>query len=107
MALKLLPKGEATIEIPGADILLNELYVRIEFAGRMDGRMLEIAPMSFKNKNKFIEGKPIVTNVSMAGFQVNIDINVETQSAETAHNYAKKRFEELGFDVVIELNSES
>jgi hypothetical protein len=37
MALIIKPKGENTIEIPGADIQLQELYVRIEFAGRADG----------------------------------------------------------------------
>jgi hypothetical protein len=103
MALILKPKGEATIDIPGADISFKELYVRIEFAGRMDGKLLEIAPMSFMNRDKFIEGKPIVTNVPTTGFHVNIDVEIEAQSLETAHKYAKKRFEELGYEVSIDL----
>lgn len=103
MALIIKPKGQNIIEIPGADIQLESLYVRIDFGGRADGKTIEFAPSSFKSKEKFVEGKSIVTNIPMQGMAVNIDTSIEVQSVETAHKYAKLYFEQLGYDVTIEL----
>jgi hypothetical protein len=105
MALIIKPKGTNTIEIPGADIQLVDLYVRIEFAGRADGKSIEFAPMGYKSKAKFIEGKPLPTNIQMQTLQVEIDTAVESQSIETAHKYAKLYFEQLGYDVIVDLQS--
>ena len=103
MALIIKPKDKNVIEIPGADIQLKELYVRIEFAGRADGKSIEFAPMGFLSKAKFDEGKPVTTNLVMQTLSTPIDTTVEKQSVETAHKYAKLYFEQLGYDVTIEL----
>jgi hypothetical protein len=104
MALILKPKKEKKIEIPGTDIELQSLYVRIDFAGRMNGVLMEIAPMSFQNKQKFIEQNPVLTTVQMNNLSINIDTAIEEQSVSSAHKYAKIAFEQLGYEVEIDLN---
>ena len=105
MALILKPKKENKIEIPGTDIELESLYVRIDFAGRMNGVLMEIAPMSFQNKQKFIEQKAVQSSVQMHTFSINIDNAIEEQSVSTAHKYAKIAFEQLGYEVEVDLNN--
>lgn len=98
MALIIEPKGEKKIEIPGLDIELPSLYVRLETANRADGKTVEIAFISCKNKEKFIEGKQCITSVPTGNIKIELE-STETQSIITAHIAAKNYFEQLGYTV--------
>jgi len=101
MGLIVRPTNEKKIEIPGLDIELESLYVRIEFAGRTDGNTIEIAPIQYRDKDKFKQNKPCISNVPMHGFKVVIN-EEESQSIDTALKYAKEAYKQLGYEVEIE-----
>ena len=101
MGLFIRPTEEKTIKISGTDIELNEVYGRIEFVGRQDGKTLEIATTTFVNKQTYAEGKPIFTDIPQGNFYTQLE-NGEVQSIQTALNYAKIGFEQLGYVVSID-----
>ncbi len=91
------------ITIIGTQIELPEVYGRIEFAARTDGKTLEISLNTYASKEAFKSGASIIsTSVPMGNFSVEISPN-ENQSTETAHNYTKAVLEQLGFEVIIDL----
>jgi hypothetical protein len=101
MGLFIRPTEEKTIKISGTDIELNEVYGRIEFVGRQDGKTLEIATTTFVNKQTYAEGKPIFTDIPQGNFYTQLE-NGEVQSIQTALDYAKIGFEQLGYEVTID-----
>ena len=101
MGLFIRPTQEKTIKISGTDIELNEVYGRIEFVGRQDGKTLEIATTTFVNKQTYTEGKPIFTDIPQGNFYTQLE-NGEVQSIQTALDYAKIGFEQLGYVVSID-----
>jgi hypothetical protein len=101
MGLFIRPTEEKTIKISGTDIELNEVYGRIEFVGRQDGKTLEIATTTFVNKQTYTEGKPIFTDIPQGNFYTQLE-NGEVQSIQTALDYAKIGFEQLGYVVSID-----
>jgi hypothetical protein len=101
MGLFIRPTEEKTIKISGTDIELNEVYGRIEFVGRQDGKTLEIATTTFVNKQTYAEGKPIFTDIPQGNFYTQLE-NGEVQSIQTALDYAKIGFEQLGYVVSID-----
>jgi len=101
MGLFIRPTQEKTIKISGTDIELNEVYGRIEFVGRQDGKTLEIATTTFVNKETYQEGKPIFTDIPQGNFYSQLQVG-EEQTVQTALNYAKLGFEQLGYEVVID-----
>ena len=101
MGLFIRPTEEKTIKISGTDIELNEVYGRIEFVGRQDGKTLEIATTTFVNKQTYTEGKPIFTDIPQGNFYTQLEIG-EVQSIQTALDYAKIGFEQLGYEVTID-----
>ena len=103
MGLFIRPTEEKTIKISGTDIELNEVYGRIEFVGRQDGKTLEIATTTFVNKQTYTEGKPIFTDIPQGNFYTQLEIG-EVQSIQTALDYAKIGFEQLGYVVSIDPN---
>jgi hypothetical protein len=103
MGLFITPTEEKTIKISGTDIELNEVYGRIEFVGRQDGKTLEIATTTFVNKQTYTEGKPIFTDIPQGNFYIQLQ-NGEVQSIQTALDYAKIGFEQLGYIVTIDPN---
>jgi len=94
---------ENSITIVGTDIALKSVYGRIEFAGRADGKTLEIAVSTYASKEAF-ESKASVlsTNVQQGSFTVEIQAT-EMQSIDTAHEYGKQAFEQLGYTVIIDM----
>ena len=93
----------AKIIITGTTIELPEVYCRIEFAGRADGKTLEIALSTYANKEAFKSGASIIsTSVPMGNVTVELQEG-ETQSVETAHEHCKIVLEQQGFEVIIDL----
>jgi len=88
------------IKIAGTVIDMTEVYGRIEFAGRADGITLEIAVSTYVSEATFQQGMPIYTDVQQGSFQVQIAAG-EIQSLDTALNYAKIAYEQLGYNVEI------
>lgn len=89
------------IKISGTDIELNEVYGRIDFVGRQDGKTLEIATTTYVNKQTYTEGKPIFTDIPQGNFYTQLQEN-EEQTIQTVLSYAKVGFEQLGYEVVID-----
>lgn len=101
MGLEIKQTQEKSIKIIGTEITLESVYGRIEFAARADGKSLEIAIYTYASKNAFKMGaSPITTHVQQGNLNVQLK-DQEVQSVDTAHLYAKKAYEELGYDVVI------
>jgi hypothetical protein len=94
---------EGKIKIVGTEITLESVYGRIEFAGRADGKTLEVAVATYASKAAFESGASILsTDVQQGTFNAEI-LPTELQSIDTAHEYGKKAFEQLGYTVVIDM----
>lgn len=102
MGLLIKEKKDKKIIISGADITLPQVYVRLEFAGRADGKTLEISMSTFASKVTFTEGKLLFTDVPQGNINVEI-LPTEAQSVEVAHKYAKEAYVQKGYDVEIDL----
>jgi hypothetical protein len=94
---------EKKITIQGTEIELPNVYARLEFAGRADGKTLEIAVATYASKNAYKGGaSTISTNVPQGTLNIELQ-EAELQSVETAHAYAKLAFEQEGYSVYIDL----
>jgi hypothetical protein len=91
------------ITIQGTAIEVPEVYGRLEFAGRADGKTLEVAIANYASKEAFDGGaSSLPCDVPNGNFTVELQSG-EMQSIETAHSYSQKAFIDLGYDVVIDL----
>lgn len=102
MSLIVKAKGNKKIFISGLDIELPQVYVRIRFSGDYDGKTIDAETATFANNQSFLEGKVLYTDVPIGNFKATLLPN-ETQSLETVHEYAKKTYEEMGYEVEISL----
>lgn len=100
MGLLIKSTQNKTIQISGTDILLNEVYMRIEFAARANGITLEIAPTTYSSRETYLENKPLYTDIQTNNIIVDI-LNTESQTIDTALNYTKSIYEQLGYEVII------
>jgi hypothetical protein len=91
------------ITIQGTAIEVPEVYGRLEFAGRADGKTLEVAVATYASKEAFTSGASVLsTTVQQGTFNAEI-LPTELQSIDTAHEYGKQAFEQLGYTVVIDM----
>ena len=91
------------IIITGTSIELPEIYGRIEFAGRADGKTLEVALATYASKEAYKSGASVLTtNVPMGSFTTELQEG-EVQSVETSNTYSKLVLEQQGFEVIIDL----
>jgi hypothetical protein len=91
------------ITITGTEIEVPSVYGRIEFAGRADGKTLEVAVATYASKSAFKSGaSALSTNVQQGSFNAEI-LPTELQSIDTAHEYSKQAFEQLGYTVEIDM----
>ena len=89
------------IKIVGTDITLDGVYGRVEFAGRADGKSLEIAVATYASKNAFKMGaSPISTDVQQGNLNVELK-DGEDQGVEMAQYYSQQAYLQLGYDVSI------
>ena len=103
MGIFIRPTVDKKIKISGTDIELNEVYGRIDFVGRQDGKNLEIATITYVSKQTYTEGKPIFTDIPQGNFYTQLQ-ETEEQSVQTTLLYAKLGFEQLGYEAVIDTN---
>jgi hypothetical protein len=91
------------ITITGTEIDVPSVYGRIEFAGRADGKTLEVAVSTYASKEAFTSGASVLsTNVQQGSFNAELREG-EIQSIDTAHEYSKQAFEQLGYTVEIDM----
>jgi hypothetical protein len=92
-----------TITITGTEITLPLVYGRIEFAARANGITLEIAIGTYASKAAFESGAgQMFTDVPQGSFTVELQPG-EVQGIETALIYGKAAFEDMGYNVTIEM----
>jgi hypothetical protein len=102
MSITIKATQEKSILISGTEIPLTEVYGRLEFVGRANGLTLEIATGTYVSKTTYEEGKLLFTDIPSGNINVNLEID-EEQSLETAHKYAKIAYEQLGYEVLINI----
>lgn len=102
MALIIKSNETKKIMIAGTSIELADVYMRLEFAARTDGKTIEVAGATYVSKSTFEESKPIFTDIQSGNLVAQIK-PTEIQSLETAHEYAKDAYTELGYTVEIDL----
>jgi predicted ATPase len=102
MAILIKATEEKNITISGTDIELPEVYGRIRFLGDYSGTTIEGEIMTFANQLTFTEGKVLYTEVPIGNYKADLEVG-EIQSLETAHKYAKIAYEQLGYEVIVDL----
>jgi hypothetical protein len=90
------------ITITGTSIELPEVYGRIRFLGDFNGKTIQGEVSTFANASTFAEGKMIHTDVPVSAYQSELEAG-EVQSLETAHKYAKIAYEQMGYEVIIDI----
>jgi hypothetical protein len=90
------------ITIQGTEIEVPQVYGRLEFAGRADGKTLEVAVTTFASKAAYKSGaSSLSTNVPQGNINVQL-AEGEIQSIETAHSYALQAFVQNGYTTEID-----
>jgi predicted ATPase len=102
MAILIKATEEKKILISGTEIELLEVYGRIRFLGDFSGTSIEGEVATFANKATFLEGKMLYTDVPIGSYKSDLE-PTETQSLETAHKYAKLAYEQMGYEVIIDM----
>jgi hypothetical protein len=103
MALIIKSTEEKKIYIQGTEIELNEVYFRIEFICRQDGKNVEVYFYSYLNKGLYQDNKYLQTDIQSSNIKINLDNETEVQSLEVIHNKSKEYFETLGYECLIDL----
>jgi predicted ATPase len=104
MAILIKATEEKKILISGTEIELLEVYGRIRFLGDFSGTSIEGEVATFANKATFEEGKMLYTDVPIGSYKSDLE-PTETQSLETAHKYAKLAYEQMGYEVIIDMTA--
>lgn len=102
MSLTVKSTESKKIIISGTEVELPQVYIRIRFLGDYDGKTIEAETSTFANSQCFKEGKVIHTDVPIGNFKA-VLAEDEIQSIEIIHDYAKKTYEEMGYEVEISL----
>lgn len=102
MALIINQTPEKIIYVSGTDLNIPQIYGRVEFVCRANGKNLEATLIPYASKSAFEQGKPIYTTLESGNINVQLKED-EVQSLETAHEYMKQAYEELGYSVTIDL----
>jgi hypothetical protein len=102
MAILIKATEEKKITISGTGIELPEVYGRIRFLGDFNGKTIQGEVATFANIATFEEGKMLYTDVPTGAYQADLEAG-EVQSLETAHKYAKLAYEQMGYEVIIDI----
>ena len=102
MSITIKATQEKTILISGTEIELSKIYGRLEFVGRANGLTLEIATGTYVSQETYEEGKLLFTDIPSGNINASLEID-EEQSLETAHKYAKLAYEQLGYEVIVNI----
>jgi hypothetical protein len=102
--MSILIKSTETKEIliAGTEFKLSEVYGRLEFAARANGETLEISVGTYVSGDTYAQGMLLYTDIPAGNINATLE-PIEVQSIETAHKYAKIAYENLGYEVIINL----
>lgn len=102
MGLIIISTETKKIFITGTQIELPNLYGRVEFAARADGKTLEIALSTFASLEAFeAKASVMTTSVPMGNLTVKIE-PTQSQDLTTSLLYMKAVLEQDGYEVIIE-----
>ena len=104
MAILIRATEDKKITISGTSIELSEVYGRIRFLGDFNGTTIQGEVATFANKETFLEGKMLYTDVPVGSYQSELEAG-EVQSLDTAHKYAKLAYEQMGYEVIIDMTA--
>jgi hypothetical protein len=102
MAILIKATEEKNITISGTEIELSSVYGRIRFLGDYSGTTIEGEVATFANKDTFLEGKMLYTDVPIGSYKSELEAG-EPQSLDTAHKYAQIAYEQMGYEVIIDI----
>ena len=97
MGLLIKPTVEKKITISGTNFEVEQVYGRIAFSAKPNGREMEIATGIYATYEMFLENKPLFTDIEFTNFQVVIQSD-QQQSVDTALKYANDGFIQQGYD---------
>jgi hypothetical protein len=105
MGLIIKPKGENKIVIKGTSVELPEVYGRVEFAARANGKTIECSIATYASKQEFKSENPtpIATTV-LKGAVGNVRDELPEgtdQTIQAALEVSKAAIEKLGFEAEI------
>jgi hypothetical protein len=103
MALIITPTQEKKIHVQGTEIELPQVYNRLEFGCRPNGIAMEIAFYTYSDRAAYTSGSSVPTDIPTENLTRDIDPLTQVQSVESAHELAKTYYEELGYNVVIDI----
>lgn len=92
---------EKKVLVKGTPIELDSVYLRVEFASRVDGRTMEIANYCYYDKQGFKDQTIVPTDLPAGSLTVEIAKDME-QTPETALAYMAEALKQQGYDVEIE-----
>lgn len=104
MAILIRATEDKKITISGTSIELPEVYGRIRFLGDFNGTTIQGEVATFANKETFLESKMLYTDVPVGSYQSELEAG-EVQSLDTAHKYAKLAYEQMGYEVIINITA--
>jgi urease beta subunit len=102
MSIQIKATTEKEILIAGTEFKLSEVYGRLEFAARANGETLEISVGTYVSGETYAQGMLLYTDIPAGNINATLEPG-ELQSIETAHKYAKLAYEQLGYEVIINL----
>jgi hypothetical protein len=105
MGLLIKATAEKKITISGTNFEVEQVYGRIAFSAKPNGREIEVATGIFATYEMFLENKPLFTDIEFTNFQAVLK-KEEQQSIETALNYAKDGFIQQGYDCEVVTDTE-
>jgi hypothetical protein len=98
MALLIKSTDDSKLYLRGTDIVLDELYARVQFTGYPDGKKIEACLSYYQTKEKYLENKYLPIDM-VANYYFNIG-EFETQSLLTVHEHLINLISEFGYEVV-------
>jgi urease beta subunit len=102
MSLTIKSTAEKSIKISGTEFTLESVYARLEFAARANGNTLEISTATYVSKETYEQGMLLYTDITSGNIVATLQPG-EMQSLETAEKYAKLGYEQLGYEVLINI----
>jgi hypothetical protein len=103
MALIITPTQDKKIHVQGTSIELSSVYNRLEFGCRSNGITIEIAFYTYVDRAAYEARNYLPTDLPTGNIVKDIDLSTQIQSVESAHELAKTYYEELGYQVTIDL----
>ena len=103
MALIIKPTQDKKIYVQGTEIELPQVYNRIEFGCRPNGTTMEMAFYTYSSSEAYASGSMVPTNLPLQNLIADINLATQVQGLEAAHELSKTYYEDLGYEVTIQL----